>query len=114
MAITKQKYILGSSLQTPTPWNRNLGFIGSGGGGIASSIVLAFQSLVNAQGGTVETVACSQNAITGLLNIPAELDINSGREIARIFQVLVNADGGTLETLTCTTNSITGLLAITS
>lgn len=114
MAITKQKYILGGSLQTPTPWNRNLGFIGSGGGGIASSIVLAFQSLVNTQGGTVETVACSQNTITALLNIPATLDVNAAFHIASAFQTLVNAESGTLETLTCTQNSVAVLIGITS
>ena len=67
MAITKQKYIIGSSLQTPTPWNRNIAFISSGGG--AGLIVANFQALVTAQGGTLQTAACTQNVISALLNI---------------------------------------------
>jgi hypothetical protein len=67
MAITKQKYIIGGTLQTPTPWNRNIGFISAGGG--AGAIVVSFQSLVNAQGGTVETFQCTQNVIAALIAI---------------------------------------------
>ena len=67
MAITKQKYIIGSSLQTPTPWNKNLGFISAGGG--AGSIVVSFQTLVNAQGGTLDTFQCTQNVVARLLAI---------------------------------------------
>jgi hypothetical protein len=111
MAITKQKYIIGSTLQTPTPWNK-ISFFGSGTN--VGQIVLNFQALVTAAGGILETALCTQNSITGLQNIPGVLDINSGGAIANSFQVLVNANGGTLETVTCTTNSITGLLAITS
>ena len=67
MAITKQKYIIGGTLQTPTPWNRNIGFISAGGG--AGAIVVSFQTLVSAQGGTVETFQCTQNVIAGLIAI---------------------------------------------
>jgi hypothetical protein len=67
MAVTKQKYIIGSTLQTPTPWNRNVSFISAGGG--AGAIVVSFQSLVNAQGGTIETFQCTQNVVAVLLAI---------------------------------------------
>ena len=67
MAVTKQKYIIGSTLQTPTPWNRNLGFISAGGG--AGAIVVSFQTLVSAQGGTIETFQCTQNVIAALIAI---------------------------------------------
>lgn len=67
MAITKQKYIIGGTLQTPTPWNRNIGFISAGGG--AGAIVVSFQTLVNANGGTVETFQCTQNVIAALIAI---------------------------------------------
>ena len=67
MAITKQKYIIGGTLQTPTPWNRNIGFISAGGG--AGSIVVSFQTLVSAQGGTIETFQCTQNVVAYLLTI---------------------------------------------
>lgn len=67
MAITKQKYIIGGTLQTPTPWNRNTAFISAGGG--PGAIVVSFQTLVNAQGGTLETAACTQNVIAALIAI---------------------------------------------
>lgn len=67
MAITKQKYIIGSTLQTPTPWNRNLGFISSGAG--ASFIVTSFQTRVATNNGTFESFSCAQNTIQSLLNI---------------------------------------------
>ncbi len=67
MAITKQKYIIGGTLQTPTPWNVNIGFISAGGG--PGAIVVSFQTLVNAQGGTVETFQCTQNVIAALIAI---------------------------------------------
>jgi hypothetical protein len=67
MAVTKQKYIIGGTLQTPTPWNRNVSFISAGGG--AGAIVVSFQGLVNAQGGTVETFQCTQNVVARLLAI---------------------------------------------
>jgi hypothetical protein len=65
MAVTKQKYIIGGTLQTPAPWNRNVAFISAGGG--AGSIVVSFQTLVNAQGGTLETFQCTQNVVAVLL-----------------------------------------------
>lgn len=69
MAITKQKYIIGGTLQTPTPWNRNVAFISAGGG--ASTIVSAFQSRVAAAGTTTffEATPCLTNTIQSLLNI---------------------------------------------
>ena len=67
MPITKQKYIIGSTLQTPTPWNRNVSFISAGGG--AGAIVVSFQFLVSARGATLETFQCTQNVIAGLLAI---------------------------------------------
>jgi hypothetical protein len=67
MAVTKQKYIIGSTLQTPTPWNRNIAFISAGGG--AGAIVVSFQGLVNDQGGTIETFQCTQNVVAYLLTI---------------------------------------------
>jgi hypothetical protein len=67
MAITKQKYIIGGTLQTPTPWNRNIGFISAGGG--AGAIVVSFQTLVTDQGGTIETFECTQNVVARLLAI---------------------------------------------
>lgn len=69
MAITKQKYIIGSTLQTPTPWNRNLGFISSGAGG--NTIVSAFQTRVAAAGNATffEARDCNVNTINTLLSI---------------------------------------------
>jgi len=69
MAITKQKYIIGGTLQTPTRWNRNIAFISSGGG--ANTIVSAFQARVAAAGSPTffEASACLTNTIQSFLNI---------------------------------------------
>ncbi len=69
MAITKQKYIIGGTLQTPTPWNRNIAFISTGGG--ANTIVSAFQARVAAAGSPTffEASTCLTNTIQSFLNI---------------------------------------------
>ena len=70
MAITKQKYIIGGTLQTPTRWNRNIAFISAGGSG-ASAIVSAFQARVAAAGSPTffEASTCLTNTIQSFLNI---------------------------------------------
>jgi hypothetical protein len=112
MAITKQKYIIGSTLQTPTPWNRNLGFFGSGT--TVGQIVLNFQSLVTAAGGILETATCTQNVITGLQNIPGDLNANSAYYIALSLRTATTAQAATFESFTCTQNSVAALIGITS
>jgi hypothetical protein len=69
MAITKQKYIIGGTLQTPTRCNRNIAFISSGGG--ANTIVSAFQARVAAAGSPTffEASTCLTNTIQSFLNI---------------------------------------------
>jgi len=69
MSGISQKYIINGTLQTPTPWNKNISFISSGGG--ASTIVAEFQARVTAAGSPTffEASTCLTNTIQSFLNI---------------------------------------------